>query len=352
MRTQYLDLPDLGAFGVTGSRPTWLWGFEHGINEHGVAIGNEKLYTSGRPRLRAPALLGMDLVRLGLERARTADDALDVVSGLVESYGQGGTGEADRDAPYDSSFLIADPGAAWVLETCDRTWVARPVDDHAAISNRITLRRDWTRSSPDVDADTDFTGYLHPRVPTSIADHRLAVTTARVAAHDDRGPAALASALRDHGGAPWGAPGRDTPVVLAPTEPGPDNRGVTVCMHVPGRQATTAAMIAHLTTDPRRRRTWVALGNPCASVFVPTFPEAGTPRPLSDPAVWARFAALRDSLDADPNRIREVRRHLDPVENELWARADAAAESDDSARRAYTAAAFAPVAAALTDLGF
>ncbi len=104
-----------------------------------MAIGNEKLYTSGRPRLRAPALLGMDLVRLGLERARTADEALDVVTGLVEAHGQGGSGEAGRDAPYDSSFLVADPVRAWILETCDRTWVARPVAGHAAVSNRITL---------------------------------------------------------------------------------------------------------------------------------------------------------------------------------------------------------------------
>ena len=74
--TQYLELADPGACAFVGSRPTWLWGVEHGVNEYGVAIGNEKLYTTGAPKHRPPALLGMDLVRLGLERGRTADHAV------------------------------------------------------------------------------------------------------------------------------------------------------------------------------------------------------------------------------------------------------------------------------------
>src|SRR4051794_25144240 len=36
VHTQYLALPDAGAFAFAGSRPTWLWGCEHGVNEHGV----------------------------------------------------------------------------------------------------------------------------------------------------------------------------------------------------------------------------------------------------------------------------------------------------------------------------
>src|SRR5690349_11938870 len=86
LATQYLTIADDGAYAFTGSRPTWLWGVEHGINEHGVAIGNEKIWTVDRPQELPPALLGMDLVRLGLERAATADDALIVITGLLEQY--------------------------------------------------------------------------------------------------------------------------------------------------------------------------------------------------------------------------------------------------------------------------
>ena len=187
LRTQYLELPDAGAVAFVGSRPTWLWGVEHGVNEYGVAIGNEKLYTTGRPKQRAEALLGMDLVRLGLERGRSADHALDVMTALIEQHGQGGSGERDTFAPYDSSFLVADAAGGWILETCDRTWAARPIGAGAAISNRIALGTDWSRASTDVEPGSDFQSFRHPRIPTTIADHRLAATTSCV----ERGASAL-----------------------------------------------------------------------------------------------------------------------------------------------------------------
>ena len=110
--TQYLTIDDPGAHAFVGSRPSWLWGVEHGLNEHGVAIGNEKIWTVDRPSIEPPALLGMDLVRLGLERSRSADEAFAVITGLLERHGQGGSGEPHRDEPYFSSFLVADPPAA------------------------------------------------------------------------------------------------------------------------------------------------------------------------------------------------------------------------------------------------
>src|SRR5205823_6568184 len=164
-----------------GSRPTWLWGVEHGVNDHGVAIGNEKIWTVDRPREQPPALLGMDLVRLGLERARSAEEALTVVTTLLERHGQGGSGEPHRDEPYFSSFLLADPDAGFVVETSNRTWAARPIGGGAAISNRVSLTTDWTRASSNIAADVDFDTYRRTRMPTAIADHRLELTSATVA---------------------------------------------------------------------------------------------------------------------------------------------------------------------------
>jgi secernin len=321
LRTQYLALPDAGAAAFVGSRPTWLWGVEHGVNEHGVAIGNEKLYTTGRPKDRSPALLGMDLVRLGLERGRTADDAVEAMTRLIEAHGQGGSGERDTDSPYDSSFLVADASGGWIVETCDRTWAARPIGAGASVSNRISLGTDWTRASPDVAPGSDFQQYRHPGIPTTIADHRLAATARCVA----RGAATLTddaviAALRDHGTGPWG--GADSPTAVPPpVDAGPDHRGVTVCMHVVGMQNTTASMVVEVPRrgDPTAIRIRAALGNPCVSVYVPVAFDDAVPAVLGDEAVWWRFARLRDRVEADPVSISEIRDTLMPVEDALAA---------------------------------
>ncbi len=352
VRTQYLEIPDAGSVAFVGSRPTWLWGVEHGLNEHGVAIGNEKIWTTGRPRDRELALLGMDLVRLGLERARTADEALAVMTGLIETYGQGGSGERDTVEPYDSSFLIADARGGWILETCDRTWAARPVGPGAAISNRISLERDWTKASPDVPAGADFQSWRHPGAPTTIADHRLAGTRACVAQGPLTTANSVVAALRDHGHGPWGAPldPPGSPSAL-PAEPGDDHRGITVCMHVRGYQATTASMVCSVDQNPRdATRVYVALGSPCVSVYVPVFPAAGIPAALSEERTWSRFASARDRVEADPSALARIRAVFGPVEDELWARADAIEAADTVAMRTYTATAFDAVEAALTQL--
>ncbi len=135
---QYLEIPQVAeTAAVIGSRPFWLWGVEHGLNEYGVAIGNEAVLT--REMLPSTGLLGMDLVRLGLERSKTAREATEIVGALIERYGQGGSAQYDVDFRYCGSFIIADHADAYVLESSGRQWIARRVEDRACISNRLTI---------------------------------------------------------------------------------------------------------------------------------------------------------------------------------------------------------------------
>jgi len=69
---QFVSLPQAPiTYRHIGSRPYWCWGYEHGFNEHQVVIGNEALF-SKLPEGTKPRLVGMEILRLGLERSRTA----------------------------------------------------------------------------------------------------------------------------------------------------------------------------------------------------------------------------------------------------------------------------------------
>ncbi|XP_067418084.1 secernin-1 isoform X1 [Emydura macquarii macquarii] len=123
------------------SRPAWLWGAEMGANEHGVCIANEAI-TTREPASETESLLGMDLVRLGLERGVTAKEALDVIVSLLEKHGQGGNYYEDGSSyhTFQNAFLIVDRAEAWILETVGKYWAAEKVTEGVkCICNQLSL---------------------------------------------------------------------------------------------------------------------------------------------------------------------------------------------------------------------
>ena len=134
------------------------------MNEHGVAIAESTW--GGRPELEGTGTVDYgSLIYIALERARTAREALDIMTGLVKDYGYASSGE---------SFSIADPDEVWILELIGKgkadkgaVWVARRVPDgyisghanHARI-HKFPLNDPETLYSPDVISFARQQGYF------------------------------------------------------------------------------------------------------------------------------------------------------------------------------------------------
>lgn len=339
LHTTHIEIAQVPeTYRVMGHSPWWVWGFEHGVNEHAVAIGNHTVFSNDAIE-EEPGLIGMDLVRLGLERGRSAREALEVMAGLLERHGQGGPALAPDAAGYHNSFVLADPREAWHLETSNRQWVARRVS-LAAVSNHLSIGDDWeiaSRHAESVAVDQgwwqagarlDFArAYRNPHVPAHISAGRAraggeALEAGR-GAHD---VARFVGMLRDHGGLgeTWCGD------ALTPE----DEAFFSVCAHSAPVHQTTASLVAELPAEPAAQAwpVWVGFGQPCLALFLPLYVDAVVPAALThsgNGSAWSCFDALARYVDAAPQerapRVRalwqEEARALELARGEAEARA-------------------------------
>ncbi len=139
VKCTYIDVAFEGkSNAIMISRPCWMWGAEIGVNEYGVAIGNEALFT--KRKFEKKGLLGMDLLRLGLEKGKNAEETLKVIIQYIEEYGQGGSNSANKEEYYDNSFLITDMKESYILETFGREWKYANIDRFGSISNTVSIK--------------------------------------------------------------------------------------------------------------------------------------------------------------------------------------------------------------------
>ncbi|XP_026150692.1 secernin-3 isoform X1 [Mastacembelus armatus] len=174
-------------YAVVLSKPAWLWGAEMGANEHQVCIGNEAVW--GRESADGDeALLGMDLVRLGLERADTAENAVDVITELLEKYGQGGSCMEDECGfTYHNSFLISDRKEAWLLETSGKYWAAERVESgYRNISNQYGITTKIDKEHPEMREYAQRRGWWDGKSQFNFAAVYSFMNTARIEASGDR----------------------------------------------------------------------------------------------------------------------------------------------------------------------
>ena len=251
VRTTYIEVeqvPHTNSFLL--SRPVWLWGGEMGVNEYGVCIGNEAVFTKGK--YSKSGLLGMDLLRLALERAETAAEAVDVITTLLERYGQGGNCGYDHEFYYDNSYLVMDLTSLYILETAGRDWALKQMST-GSISNRLSIGADGDRYRGGTAFDFKKK-YLEPiYTHFSGSAKRVACTSALMSAQPD--VFGLFQILRQH-------THNENPLCTASV--------ASPCMHAGGSVGdhSTASMVAEVDED--RIVVW-ATGSttPCISLFKP-----------------------------------------------------------------------------------
>lgn len=340
VKCTYVTIPQASeTYEHIGSKIWWTFGYEHGMNEHGVAIGNEAVW-SKEPLDGENGLLGMDLLRLALERGKTAQEAMDVVLSHLAEYGQCGNCvhvSETKELRYHNSFLIADPKEAWVLETAGRYWVAKKLTTGVySISNVYTIETEWDDAHPDLvqnaidkgwatSRDTfnfarAYGDYLRPDAPPWAMQIRRNSTLSCLQGELPAGvslSAMMRIARSHHEG-----------TIVGPRWSAAETFWPTTCMHdsPPSPGSTAASMCVQLRADkpPLLRQVyWAAFGNPCCSVYHPFYLHGvGMPQDFrvgsdvySPNSPWWQAARIKLACDFNYAKLNpKVRSVFDPTE--------------------------------------
>ncbi len=278
LKCTFIEIPQVEhTNAVILSRPFQMWGAEMGVNEHGLAIGNEAVFTRFKFKKRNDGLTGMDLVRLALERCETALEALQLITELLQTYGQDACGGyRNKNFYYHNSFLIVDRQGGWKLETAGREWVAKPIEGADSISNGLTIDADWTLKSAtaistarqkswlkSVNGRFAFRKSYSDRLYTyfSRSKARRSATYSCFSTRDGFDRSAAREILKTH----------------HPIEKKFHPRKATagsICMHATGLlnpSSSTGSMIAEIDKDGKAIVWLTCTAYPCLSVYIPFY---------------------------------------------------------------------------------
>lgn len=330
VKCTYIEIPQIKKTnGVLISRPFWMWGAEMGVNEHGVTIGNEAVFTKLKVS-KSNVLTGMDILRLTLERSKSASNAKNIIIDLLQKYGQGGVcGYQDKGMYYHNSFIIADKKEAWVLETAGEFWAAKKVKDYYAISNGLTIGSDYDEVHQEAESYARKKGWVKGKFHFSNAFSDFFYTTfSACKMRKNRADKILKNNfkkinvksaiahLRDHNSDNFN-----------PTKP---LLGNTICAHAGNsitRNAsqTTGSLIVHLKDNDFT--VWVtATSAPCISMFKPIWfdkevvPYLGKKLTdvYDDNSFWWRHEILhREVLKNYTQRVGIIEKERNNFENNL-----------------------------------
>jgi secernin len=323
LQTTHLSLPQVRqTCSVLGARRFGQWGLLQGLNEHGVVAG----VTSIRTRLAAtdPALTGPDLVRLALERASSARQAIDVLTDLVCRHGQG-----DPDTKCDSAFLVADGREAFVVETAGSFWAEQVVGSVRAVGSLCQLRQDWDRISRGLadraieqgwwegdGSKLDFAGALGvPHDDASAALRRWGRATMLLEQQSGLIDAPyFRRVLADHGN-----------VLLDKLGPNTPRQQTSLCRHAGDSDApgTAVSTIAEVRLAGSLPVLWCCFGQPCTGLYFPLFlvgelPDAFLAEgPDGSCLSWAMTLRLAAVVNRTPDRAAALREGMQSLQEQF-----------------------------------
>ncbi|MCL2605932.1 MAG: peptidase U34 [Coriobacteriia bacterium] len=320
LKCTYIDIPQVEQTReIIICKPSWMWGAEMGVNDARVAIGNEAVFT--KAKRGKPSLIGMDLLRLALERTGTALEAAKLIVDLLLQYGQGGNCGFDKEFHYDNSFLISDPTRSFVLETSAKNYALAEVKDAYAISNRLCIGTNHIAQAGIAPGEDFARSYTEP-IRSYFAESKQRRHQAECGLQPTAGARGLIEILRTH-------------------EEGLDGKEFSrkstgsVCMHAGGMigDHTTGSIV--LTLRERKPITLWLTGSstPCISAFKPVFWSSSTP-PLFDDAMqsldyWLRREHLHRAVIAGKIDVAALRKRIRTLEQQWFAQEEQIMSSDN-----------------------
>lgn len=271
VKATFIQVPQVEeTYALLMSKPSWMWGCEMGVNEFGVVIGNEAVFT--KEKNGPPALTGMDLVRLALERCKRADDALAVILEMLSEYGQGGNCGYQTPLHYHNGFLIADHEHAWILETAGKFWAAKRVQSFGVISNGLSLSGKLDAQHPELVENAIKKGYCKSEKDFDFASAYASGLHRHFTKFKQRRCMAGEFIIENKGR--FGLrQGRELLQLHAPAQEGKEFCTASmagICMHAGGvvSSQTTSSMLVKLNKDSIRVE-FTGSSIPCISTFKP-----------------------------------------------------------------------------------
>jgi dipeptidase len=323
VRMTHVEFPQVEeTYAVYLSRPWWIWGAEMGANEFGVVIGNTAVFT--KVKVPERGILGMDYIRLALERCSNARKALKFLTSSIEKHGQGGNASYEHKMRYHNSFIIADSRDAYVLETVGKSWIYRKIKDVYSISNALTIESIWDEASKDIKgkkmkkgfaaefSDRFYTHFARGRERRAFTLRMMKERTGEITVKY------MMNILRSHS--------------IEPYEPAKGSMR-DVCMHYGGitRPSQTASSQVSEISDDYAVHWFTATSNPCLSIFKPFYFEyksadtygAGVDKDVTNrfnpESYWWRFEFFHRKFQTAYTRyITNFSRDRDSVQRKIF----------------------------------